>query len=875
MPAGGQANVGTDYGRPLLAHHQALLEASAVSSAVGAARGYASVETKKRLESLGFPPSQRLVPALLVPVYNVHGELATYQIRPDEPRIVDGKALKYETPARSRMCLDVPRPARPWLDDPGRPLFVTEGARKADAGVSAGLCTVALLGVWNWRGSAESGGKVALPDWEAIALKGARDVGREVYVVFDSDVMQKQAVYLALCRLKAFLESRGAVVRVIYLPPGEGGTKVGLDDFLAAGHGPGDLLALASDAVRPPPDGGDPAGGDEGGTQADALVRLGSVGELLHDPIGDAYARVRVGDHVECWPIRSKGFRSWLQAAFYAERAKAANAEAISTALGVLEARAFFEGPEREVFLRVAPDGDGGIFVDLGDATWRAIHVSPTGYELVSDPPVCFRRSKGMRPLPEPVGAGSLDDLRRFVNVVDDDSWALVKAWLRGALRDRGPYPVLMLKGEQGSAKTTIARLLRSIVDPSVPELRAEPREARDLAIAARNCWVMAFDNVSHVQQWLSDAICRLATGGGFAIRELYSDFDEALFDATRPVLLTGISDYATKDDLLDRALPVTLASIPKRKRLPEAKLWAAFNEARPRLLGALLTDIAAALRTLPSVHLAELPRMADFSVWAVAAERGRQERPTFLRAYGEARDASHELAVESSPIGKPLMTFATARLADGPWTGSASELLECLAALVDEPTKRAKDWPKSARGLSGKLRELAPALRALGLTIEFDFRGTDRNRSRLMRLTREEDAEDRGDGPSTSSQPSDDPGPPEGDGIDPADGRRAPADGSTAHADGRTDGPTSEADGTDGRAPRSSDAGRDARTWRCTGCRALQFAPTATAEVRCAGCGSTTDAGGRVICLDCHRPAEDGQRRRCIGCVRKAGGAA
>lgn len=216
------------YGPGLLPHHAELLAGSAIAPEVAAARGYRSVATAAELGRLGFARSQCLAPGLLIPVWNVVGELATYQLRPDRPRVKDGKLLKYETPAGSRMVLDVSPPARAWLGDPARPVFVTEGARKADAAVSVGLCCVALLGVWNWRGMNEWGGKTVLADWEPIALKD-----RRVYIVFDSDVMEKRPVALALARLKGFLELRGASVRLIYLPPGVGGTKVGLDDFLA------------------------------------------------------------------------------------------------------------------------------------------------------------------------------------------------------------------------------------------------------------------------------------------------------------------------------------------------------------------------------------------------------------------------------------------------------------------------------------------------------------------------------------------------------------------------------------------------------------------------------------------------------------------
>lgn len=238
----------TADGPALLPQHAQLLADSAISPEVATARGYRSATTRAELRRLGFAEPQRRVPALLLPIYNVHGEIALYQLRPDTPRIRRGKPVKYETLAGARMILDVPPPARPWLDDPKRPLFVTEGSRKADAAVSHGLCCVALLGVWNWRGTNEHGGKVAIPDWESIALSG-----RKVYIVFDSDVMEKREVHDALARLKAFLESRGAGVWVIYLPPAGGGKKTGLDDFLAGGRTLEDLLGLATRKLRKAP----------------------------------------------------------------------------------------------------------------------------------------------------------------------------------------------------------------------------------------------------------------------------------------------------------------------------------------------------------------------------------------------------------------------------------------------------------------------------------------------------------------------------------------------------------------------------------------------------------------------------------------------
>jgi Domain of unknown function (DUF3854) len=197
----------------LSGNHLQLIKGSAISPAVARERGYRTIDSILELEKLGFAQSQRLVPGLLIPLYGVDGRLFGYQLRPDQPRILDRRVAKYEILHGLRMAIDVPPRCHPSLADPAIPLFITEGVRKADSAVSQSLCCIDLLGVWGWRGTNDKGGKIALPDWENIALNG-----RTAFIVFDNDVMTKRPVYLALTRLKRFLESRGVKVLVIHLP---------------------------------------------------------------------------------------------------------------------------------------------------------------------------------------------------------------------------------------------------------------------------------------------------------------------------------------------------------------------------------------------------------------------------------------------------------------------------------------------------------------------------------------------------------------------------------------------------------------------------------------------------------------------------------
>lgn len=233
----------------LNAEHQRMLTVeSGISDEVIAARGYETVTTKSRIKALGFSDRQARVPSLLIPMWNIHGEVGLYHIRPESPRIVNGKPHKYEFPRGSRMALDVPPTVRHHLGSPTMPLWITEGSKKADALATLGCCVVGVIGVWNWRGTNGEGGTTALGDWESIAFNN-----RQVYIVFDSDVMTKIEVYQALERLREFLKRRGAKVLLVYLPSGEGGQKVGVDDFLVAGHSVDDLVALASPHLRPAP----------------------------------------------------------------------------------------------------------------------------------------------------------------------------------------------------------------------------------------------------------------------------------------------------------------------------------------------------------------------------------------------------------------------------------------------------------------------------------------------------------------------------------------------------------------------------------------------------------------------------------------------
>jgi hypothetical protein len=464
-------------------------------------------------------------------------------------------------------------------------------------------------------------------------------------------------------------------------------------------------------------------------SQASVLLALASSAQLFHAPDQRCFARIDVGDHREVYALRSAEFRRWIIRAFYLKEKKPPSSEAIQTAIATLEAMATFDGSEEPVFVRVAPASDGSIFIDLGNASWNAVKVSADGWEIVADPPVRFIRTKGMRPLPSPERGGSLELLKKRVNIGDQD-WMLLVAWLTQALRPTGPYPVLTLAGEQGSSKSTTARIARMHIDPHVTMLRSEPRENRDLMIGACNGWVIALDNVSHLAGWLSDGLCRLATGGGFATRSLYSDSEETYLDATRPIVIASIEDVVRRGDLADRCITITLAPIPESKRRTEAAVWSDVETDSPRIMGALLDAVAGGLRKLPNVRLSKLPRMADFAKWGEAVCQGLGKQPEeFLGAYADNRQQANESVLDDSSVAHWIRKLvATASM----WNGTSRELLDKLTELAGEKIIKSNSWPKSPRAMSGTLRRLAPSLRMIGITVEF---GERTNRSRPISI--------------------------------------------------------------------------------------------------------------------------------------------
>jgi len=513
-----------------------------------------------------------------------------------------------------------------------------------------------------------------------------------------------------------------------------------------------DLLAInRSRCVPPLPDdeveqiarsvAGYPAGEDcEGGqtSQADRILTLSDSMGLFHTSDKEAYADISVKDLREIWPLKSKETRLYLSKAYYDRYNSSPGSQGLQNALETLQGKALFDAPEKDVFIRLAKV-DAGMCIDLCNDAWEKVGVSAEGWSIVKDSPVPFRRPKSLLALPNPVLGGNIDGLRRIINVRNQNEWILIVSWIIGAFSPVGPYPLLLLHGEQGSAKSTTARILKNLVDPSAAPLRSLPRSERDLMITAKNSRVIAFDNLSGIRPWLSDALCRLSTGGGFSTRGMYTDSDEIIFDAMRPMILNGIDDIANRQDLASRSIIVNLPRIPKEKRLLEQDLWSKFEMIKPNIFGGILDTVSFALRNLSNVKLQSLPRMADFAKWIIAAEPALPwEQGQFEQCYSKNQDESAQSAFEADIVAMAIREFVEKEVA---WEGTATQLMGSLRESKQyEKYTEDRSWPRTPNYLSQKIRRVADSLRSAGIEVE-DFRKSGRKLWKF--ISKEEDRVD------------------------------------------------------------------------------------------------------------------------------------
>ena len=463
----------------------------------------------------------------------------------------------------------------------------------------------------------------------------------------------------------------------------------------------------AGQAVQEPPE------QEEKKTQSQILVGLCSDMQFVHDEQGEGYAKVNNNGHYELWPIKSKKMKLILTDRYmkaYSDKVPSDNAK--NEAVSALEAKAVLRGKRVKIHTRIA-ETEEAIYVDLCNDKWEAIEIKKDGWKIVSEPPVYFKRSDIMQPLPRPSENGKLNDLKPFINFQNENDYKLIIAWILSTMKENNPFPILTIQGEQGSAKSTTTKVLRALVDPSSLPLRALPNDEQTLAISANNTWILAYDNLSGLSTGMSDSLCKMSTGGGLSVRELYTTGEEAVFNIMRPSILNGIDDIAQRPDLLDRSIVITLPSISEEARTDEKTFWKNFREKQSSILGAICDVVTAGLRELSNTTLEKRPRMADFALWITACEKSLSwSDGEFMDIYNENRGKAIDQGIESDPFASAIVEIMKRK---SEWIGNASQLLGEAAKYTDERTARSRAWPTS-RSVRNRLRRINPSLEKIGI---------------------------------------------------------------------------------------------------------------------------------------------------------------
>ncbi|MEX0291091.1 MAG: hypothetical protein AB3N14_18455 [Flavobacteriaceae bacterium] len=323
------------------------------------------------------------------------------------------------------------------------------------------------------------------------------------------------------------------------------------------------------------------------------------VDSVMHCPVfydqeGRTFISLNKNGHIENKQINDRSFENELANQFYESTGTVANKSAIKDAISTLEGRARAIGSMRTSFLRAGHFGDE-YFLDLGCPNWNYIHLKAGAWSIAQDAPVAFFRKPSTQELPEPIAGGNTNQLWQFLNIPYESRLLVITAIL-DYWRSDTPHPVLVFDGEQGSAKSTTQQFLKWLIDPSGMNLRSAPKGSKDLFIAAANEHVISYNNLSVLSCSLQDGMCCLATGGAHAARTLYSDTDETVVNIKRPVMLNGIGQLVTQQDLLERTLYVLLPRLSADTRQTESDIEQAFNKQQATILGALLDLFCKAL---------------------------------------------------------------------------------------------------------------------------------------------------------------------------------------------------------------------------------------------------------------------------------------
>ena len=443
--------------------------------------------------------------------------------------------------------------------------------------------------------------------------------------------------------------------------------------------------------------------------QADRLIgyALEDVQELFVDQHSAPHALI-AGEPV---PLTSRCY-TWLRRLMWDEEGRSVSGEYLKMAAGTLSAHAEFSGESRELYTRAAWH-EGVLYYELRPG--KVVRVGPGGWTFEAKPPVLFRRYVNLKALPDPEAGGSLDVLDELVNLKSERDRRLFKTYLVTVPLEHVGRPIFNASGAMGSGKTTVGRVVKRTWDPTAPEtVRFDPR---DFLQKAMHAYIVMLDNQNTIPEWAADTLCRLVSGEADSKRRLYTDDEDVIIELRRAVILNGINVPTDRGDVLDRSLVVELERIPDSERKTEEELWERFEAEHPKLLGALFDTLAKAIALKPSLKLSRRPRLADWGEYAAAVyEVMGWGAETFLKDWDEVVKVQNQATLDGSPVAQAIIKFMEDK---DEYIATSSEMhskLKVVATQLGVDVDRDKAWPKSARWLWRRIKEVLPLLVAAGI---------------------------------------------------------------------------------------------------------------------------------------------------------------
>lgn len=457
----------------------------------------------------------------------------------------------------------------------------------------------------------------------------------------------------------------------------------------------------------------------KGPNAATQLVQIFSAEQYyyFHDELGEPFVRFESCGNYQVHHVNSNKFKSFVRKVGYDNLGSPLKDTVVHEVIGVLSAKATFDGQQHALAYRSAKTN--ACWIDLGNGKSDAVMVDKEEWKIVSskDVPVLFRRNSHMCPLPIPELGGNIEDLKQLIHISNPEIWILLKVWLVTAFIPDIPRPALVLHGLHGAGKSVTATMLRALLDPSHTTLLPMPSNHDEFAQQINNHYLIALDNLQYLKPWASDAICRAITGGAFSKRKLYTDHDDVIFRFQRLFIINGISNPASASDLLDRSILIELDRVPESKRLTERDIRVTFESLAPGILGAIFDALSITLKTEHDYKPSDLPRMADWArLGYAAAEALGIGGEVFIEAYRNNTKLQHNEVIFSDPVAAIVAKLAEEKKE---LIGTPTEIFVQCRGELDDDEKKTKTWPKTVSHFVRRLKLVSHNLRELGVEVE------------------------------------------------------------------------------------------------------------------------------------------------------------